>query len=164
MKAELQASQWRRLQVALKRDEWMTTLPPERKSGVVRMYSMTRFSKSSKEGHGDTSAWTDTLSVRARKVKMNHLEASALAKSSVDAELVVHYNKTRRSKSMVEKHQETARSKSMKILKHESVNEEWKGNHPWKPWDHEKDLIAGRKNVKLDASDMSQSLTSRFSS
>ncbi|KAK6802569.1 hypothetical protein RDI58_000349 [Solanum bulbocastanum] len=74
MKAELQA----RLQVARKRDEWMTTLPPERKSGVVRMYSMTRFSKSSKESRGDTSVWTDTPSVRAQKVKMNHLELQHL--------------------------------------------------------------------------------------
>uniref|UniRef100_M1BCQ5 L19 ribosomal protein n=1 Tax=Solanum tuberosum TaxID=4113 RepID=M1BCQ5_SOLTU len=144
MKAELQAFQWRRLQVALKSDEWMTTLPPERKSGVVRMHSTRERSFGS----------FNTYKERQEK-----------SRSSVDAELVVHCNKTRRSKSMVEKHQEiAARSKSMKKSKHESVKEEWKGNHPWKPWDREKDLIAGRKNVKLDASDMSQSLTSRFSS
>lgn len=80
-----------------------------------------------------------------------------LARSSIDAELVVHYNKTKRSKSVVERHQETAaRSKSMKQSKHESVNEESKGNHPWKPWDRERDLTAGRGNVEFDASDMSQ--------
>ncbi|KAH0729101.1 hypothetical protein KY289_000289 [Solanum tuberosum] len=50
-------------------------LPPERKSGVVRMYSMTRFSKSSKEGRGDTSAWTDTHQFELRKIiwKLQHL-------------------------------------------------------------------------------------------
>ncbi|KAG5575651.1 hypothetical protein H5410_055785 [Solanum commersonii] len=197
MKAELQAmreaAQWRRLQgismegddlllaemevkVAPKRDEWMTTLPPERKAGVVSMHSKTSFSKSSKEGRGDTSAWTDTPSDRAQKAKMNYLEAfneaSALAskelqeksRSSVDAELVEQYNKSRRSKSMVEKHQETVRTKSKKKSKQESTKEEWQGNHPWKPWDREKDLTAGRQNVKLDAADMSQGLTSRFSS
>lgn len=197
MKAELQAmreaAQWRRLQgismegddlllaemevkVAPKRDEWMTTLPPERKAGVVSMHSKTSFSKSSKEGRGDTSAWTDTPSDRAQKAKMNYLEAfneaSALASKelqeksrlSVDAELVEQYNKSRRSKSMVEKHQETARTKSKKKSKQESTKEEWQGNHPWKPWDREKDLTAGRQNVKLDAADMSEGLTSRFSS
>ncbi|XP_059281292.1 uncharacterized protein LOC132034987 [Lycium ferocissimum] len=197
IKADLQAmreaAQWRRLQgismegddlllaemevkVAPKRDEWMTTLPPERKTGVVSMHSTTSFSKSSKEGRGDTSAWTDTPSDRAQKAKMNYLEAfneaSALAskelqeksRASVDAELVEQYNKARRSKSMVEKHQEKARTKSKKKSKQESVTEEWEGNHPWKPWDREKDLTAGRQNVKLDAADMSQGLTSRFSS
>ncbi|KAJ8551185.1 hypothetical protein K7X08_000555 [Anisodus acutangulus] len=197
IKADLQAmreaAQWRRLQgismegddlllaemevkVAPKRDEWMTTLPPERKAGVVRMHSTTNFSKSSKEGRGDTSVWTDTPLDRAQKAKMNYLEAfneaSALAskelqeksRASVDAELVEQYNKARRSKSMVEKHQEKARTKSKKISKQESLKEEWEGNHPWKPWDREKDLTAGRQNVKLDAADMSQGLTSRFSS
>lgn len=196
IKADLQAmreaAQWRRLQgismegddlllaemevkVAPKRDEWMTTLPPERKAGVVTMHSTTSFSKSSKEGRGDTSVWTDTPSDRAQKAKMNYLEAfneaSALAskeqeksRSSVDAELVEQYNKARRSKSMVEKHQETARTKSKKKSKQESSKEEWEGNHPWKPWDREKDLTAGRQNVKLDAANMSQGLTSRFSS
>ncbi|XP_060198014.1 uncharacterized protein LOC132626992 [Lycium barbarum] len=197
IKADLQAmreaAQWRRLQgismegddlllaetevkVAPKRDEWMTTLPPERKTGVVSMHSTTSFSKSSKEGRGDASAWTDTPSDRAQKAKMNYLEAfneaSALAskelqeksRASVDAELVEQYNKARRSKSMVEKHQEKARTKSKKKSKQELVTEEWEGNHPWKPWDREKDLTAGRQNVKLDAADMSQGLTSRFSS
>ncbi|CAN4109533.1 unnamed protein product [Withania somnifera] len=179
IKADLQAmreaAQWRRLQgismegddlllaemevkVAPKRDEWMTTLPPERKAGVVTMHSTTSFSKSSKEGRGDTSVWTDTPLDRAQKAKMNYLEAfneaSALAskeqeksRASADAELVEQYNKARRSKSM-----------------QESVKEEWEGNHPWKPWDREKDLTAGRQNVKLDAANMSQGLTSRFSS
>lgn len=98
-------------------------------------------------------------------------EASALAskeeeksRSSVDAELVEQYNKARRSKSMVEKHQEKAQTKSKKKSKQESVKEEWQGNHPWKPWDREKDLTAGRQKVKLDAADMSKGLTSRFSS
>ncbi|XP_015579458.1 splicing factor, arginine/serine-rich 19 isoform X2 [Ricinus communis] len=86
LKAMREAAQWRRLQgismegddellaemevkVAPQRDEWMTTLPPERKPGMT-MQSTTRFGKCSKEGRGDTSVWTDTPSDRAQKAKM----------------------------------------------------------------------------------------------
>ncbi|CAA3032076.1 Hypothetical predicted protein [Olea europaea subsp. europaea] len=87
LKAMREAAQWRRLQgismegddillaemdvkVAPKREEWMTTLPPERKPGMTMQ--STRFSKSSKEGRGDTSAWTDTPSEKAQKAKMKY--------------------------------------------------------------------------------------------
>ncbi|RAL38767.1 hypothetical protein DM860_013448 [Cuscuta australis] len=199
MKADLramrEAAQWRRLQgismegddillaemdvkATPKRDEWMTTLPPERKPGGMTMHSTT-FSKNSKEGRGDTSAWTDTPSERALKAKMNYLEAyneaAALAskeegikRGSADAELVDQYNKAKRSKSLVEKHihEQAAQSKSKKkAKKHEAgEKEEWEGKHPWRPWDREKDLTAGRQSVKLDAENMAQGLTSRFSS
>ncbi|CAA0827824.1 DNAJ heat shock N-terminal domain-containing protein [Striga hermonthica] len=188
LKAMREAAQWRRLQgismegddillaemdekVAPKRDEWMTTLPPERKPGVS-MHSTRTFSKSSKEGRGDTSAWTDTPLERAQKAKMNYLEAyneaAALAsneqekkKPNPDAELVDQYNKARRSKSLVEKHKE---SRPKKKSKQEKEKEEWEGNHPWKPWDREKDLTAGRKSIKFDSENMAQGLSSRFSS
>ncbi|CAH9083687.1 unnamed protein product [Cuscuta epithymum] len=197
MKADLramrEAAQWRRLQgismegddillaeevkAAPKRDEWMTTLPPERKPGVTMQ--STKFSKSSKDGRGDTSAWTDTPSERALKAKMNYLEAyneaTALAskeedniRQRADAELVDQYNKAKRSKSLVEKHQDLGRSKSSNSTKSKKTakqeKEEWEGKHPWKPWDREKDLTAGRQSVKLDAENMAQGLTSRFSS
>ncbi|KAL0351381.1 UNVERIFIED_CONTAM: hypothetical protein Scaly_1526800 [Sesamum calycinum] len=191
LKAMREAAQWRRLQgismegddillaemdakVEQKRDEWMTTLPPERKPGMT-MHSTTRFSKSSKEGRGDTSAWTDTPSERAQKAKTNYLEAyneaAALASNeqekkrvNADAELVDQYNKAKRSKSLVEKHQDSLTKRPKKKGKQESAKEEWEGNHPWKPWDREKDLTAGRQNVKLDADNMAQGLSSRFSS
>lgn len=194
LKAMREAAQWRRLQgismegddillaeldvkVAPKREEWMTTLPPERKPGVS-MHS-TKFSKSSK-GRGDTSVWTDTPSERAQKAKMNYLEAyneaAALAsneqetkKMSSEAKLVDQYNKAKRSKSLVEKHQEaSAKSRVKKRPKQEQEQEsekhEWEGNHPWKPWDREKDLTAGRQSVNLDRENMTQGLSSRFSS
>lgn len=195
LKAMQEAAQWRRLQgismegddallaamevkVEKKRDEWMTTLPPERKPGVATQQSTKSFSRNSKEGRGDTSAWTDTPSDRAQKAKMNYLEAyneaAALAAandqekkaSNADAELVDKYNKAKRSKSLVEKHQEATRVKSKKKSKSdkEKQQQEWEGQHPWKPWDREKDLTAGRQNVKLDAENMAQGLTSRFSS
>ncbi|XP_019160234.1 PREDICTED: GPALPP motifs-containing protein 1-like [Ipomoea nil] len=176
MKADLQAmreaAQWRRLQgismegddILLetpKRDEWMTTLPPERKPGRMPMCSTT-FSKSSKEGRGDTSVWTDTPSDRALKAKMNYAskEQDTKRENADNAALVDQYNKAKRSKSLVEKHQEKGGSKSKKKAK----QEEWEGNHPWKPWDREKDLKVRRQSVKLDAQNMSKGLSSRFSS
>ncbi|KAI4352862.1 hypothetical protein L6164_007073 [Bauhinia variegata] len=155
-----------------KRDEWMTTLPPERKPGGMTMQSTT-FSRGTKEGRGDTSVWTDTPSDRGQKAKMNYLEAyneaTAIAsneekkKASADAELVDQYNKAKRSKSLVEKHKEIA-GKSKKKSKQQPEKEEWVGQHPWKPWDRENDLTAGRKSIKFDSDSMAEGLTSRFSS
>lgn len=187
LKSMREAAQWRRLQgismegddelladmdvkVAPKRDEWMTTLPPERKPGMTTQ--STTFSKSSKAGRGDTSVWTDTPSERAQKAKMNYLEAyneaAALATNEVqkssDADLVDKYNKGKRSKSLVQKHQEEATSRSKKKTKVQPEKQEWVGQHPWKPWDRDKDLAAGRKNINLDSENMAEGLTSRFSS
>ncbi|XP_024979518.1 uncharacterized protein LOC112516609 [Cynara cardunculus var. scolymus] len=196
LKAMREAAQWRRLQgISMegddalladmdvkeerRRDEWMTTLPPERKPGVATQQSTKSFSRTSREGRGDTSAWTDTPSDRAQKAKMNYLEAynvaAALAADDLekktsnndDAEMVDKYNKAKRSKSLVEKHQEASRVRSKKKSKvegQEKQKQEWEGDHPWKPWDREKDLTAGRQKVKLDAENMAQGLTSRFSS
>lgn len=191
LRAMREAAQWRRLQgismegddellaktevkVAPSRDEWMTTLPPERKPGGMPTQSRS-FSKNSKEGRGDTSVWTDNPLDRAQKAKMNYLEAyneaAALAsneeekqRGSADADLVDKYNKAKRSKSLVQKHQEEASSRSKKKSKQKQEKGEWVGQHPWKPWDREKDLEAGRKSIKLDSDNMSQGLSSRFSS
>ncbi|XVF30005.1 hypothetical protein REPUB_Repub16aG0020000 [Reevesia pubescens] len=190
LRAMREAAQWRRLQgismegddellaevevkAPPKRDEWMTTLPPERKPGVTMQ--STRFNKSSKEGRGDTSMWTDTPSERAQKAKMHYLEAyneaAALVsneeekmKTTSDADLVDKYNKEKRSKSLVQKHQEEATKRPKKKSKQQAEKDEWDGKHPWKPWDREKDLEAGRQSVKLDTENMVQGLTSRFSS
>ncbi len=73
------------------------------------------------------------------------------------------YNKEKRSKSLLKKHQEEAVGRSKKKSKQQPEKEEWVGQHPWKPWDREKDLTAGRKNIKLDPESM-EGLASRFSS
>ncbi|ONK79163.1 uncharacterized protein A4U43_C01F3570 [Asparagus officinalis] len=184
-KIELQelreAAQWRRLQgismegdeelLALtkeppKRDEWMTTLPPERKPGVT-MQSRA-FSKTAK-GRGDTSVWTDSPLDRVEKAKQNYLEAydrtKALAeaddtKKSADADLVDKYNSAKRSKTLVQKHQEEKSSRRVKKKSKQPAV----GQHPWKPWDRENDLTAGRKPVNLDSKGMTEGLSSRFSS
>ncbi|KAK1273880.1 hypothetical protein QJS04_geneDACA013306 [Acorus gramineus] len=192
-KAELralrEAAQWRQIQgismpgddellaeekKPLTRDEWMTTLPPERKPGVTMQ--TTRFSKSTKEGRGDTSVWTDNPLDKAEKAKMSYLEAynetALLAASanemraSTDADLVDKYNRSKRSMSLVQKHQEETSShqKKKKKKSKQVEKEEWAGQHPWKPWDREKDLTAGRQKVNLDAEGMKEGLGSRFSS
>ncbi|EOA34933.1 hypothetical protein CARUB_v10020018mg [Capsella rubella] len=164
------------------RDEWMTTLPPERKVGVAVQQSTT-FSRNTREGRGDTTAWTDTPMDKAERAKMNYLEAynkaSALAsnegenmKRSMDAELVDKYNKEKRAKSLVEKHREESSSSSSRLKKKTKLSaskekaekDEWVGKHPWKPWDRENDLTAGRQKVKLDAEGMAEGLASKFSS
>ncbi|XXG65515.1 hypothetical protein AAC387_Pa05g3195 [Persea americana] len=188
LKAHREAAQWRQLQgismpgddellaetkLPQKRDEWMTTLPPERKPGVS-MHSTTTFSRNSREGRGDTSVWTDNPLDKAQKAKMNYLEAYNEAaaivagedkkKHSSDAELVDMYNRSKRSVSLVQKHREEASSRPKKKNKQQQEKGEWEGQHPWKPWDREKDLVAGRQKVNFDSENMTQGLSSRFSS
>ncbi|KAL0920121.1 hypothetical protein M5K25_009232 [Dendrobium thyrsiflorum] len=188
LKVLREAAQWRRLQgISLegddeilafpieehkaKRDEWMTELPPERKPGMP--VQSTSFSKSGKEGRGDTSMWTDTPLDKSRQAKQNYLEAYNKTKEladtdyqkkskSSDADLVDRYNSKKRSKSLVQKYQEESQKPKKKLK--ETEKEEWEGMHPWKPWDREKDLSAGRKKVNLDSESMAQGLSSRFSS
>uniref|UniRef100_N1QS86 Uncharacterized protein n=1 Tax=Aegilops tauschii TaxID=37682 RepID=N1QS86_AEGTA len=200
LKAMREAAEWRRLQgISLEgdeellavpkqpeapptRDEWMTTLPPERKAGVP-MHSTTAFSMNGKEGRGDTSAWTDSPLDRAQKAQQKYdsasvvfalcyLEAYNKAKAiadgheeqgkSANASLVDKYNSSKRSVSLVQKHRESKKEK--KKQKQQRGKEEWEENHPWKPWDREKDLTAGRQNVALDPENTAQGLSSRFSS
>ncbi|KAJ7557479.1 hypothetical protein O6H91_05G128200 [Diphasiastrum complanatum] len=162
------------------RDEWMTSLPPERKAGAPSMHS-TFFSKSGREGRGDTSSWTDNPLEKAEKAKMQYLEAykhAALTaaedakeivekqKTSKIAELVDKYNENKRPRSLLEEHKLKTAGKPQKVAQKTpgTQQDDWAGKHPWKPWDREKDLMAGRKPVSLDAKIMGQGLSSRFSS
>ena len=86
-------------------------------------------------------------------------------KKSSDAELVDKYNSSKRSVSLVQKHkEETKKHVKKKSKQPKKEREEWVGQHPWKPWDREKDLAAGRKLANFDSEGMVQGLTSRFSS
>ncbi|KAK9093673.1 hypothetical protein Scep_025142 [Stephania cephalantha] len=192
VKAELramrEAAQWRKLQgismegdeellaepeLPPKREEWMTTLPPERKVRASLILVNNLNYRGGKEGRGDTSSWTDTPLEKAQKAKMNYLEAyneaAALADSAEkkrtnsDAALVDQYSSVKRSKTLMQKHHEE-RSSKRKAKKEEKKKGEWEGQHPWKPWDREKDLTAGRQKVNLDSESMVQGLSSRFSS
>ncbi|XP_020574038.1 uncharacterized protein LOC110020318 [Phalaenopsis equestris] len=187
LKVLREAAQWRRLQgISLqgdeellafpreepkaKRDEWMTELPPERKPGMP--VQSTSFSRSDKVGRGDTSMWTDNPLDKSRQAKQNYLEAYNKAKelaethhqekpqSSITADLVDNYNSKKRSKSLVQKHQEETQRKHKRKSK-DIEREGWEGVHPWKPWDREKDLSAGRQKLSLDSESMVQGETRR---
>ena len=84
------------------------------------------------------------------------------SKRSSNASLVDEYNASKRSVSLLQKHHEKGKHPRKKSKQPEK--EEWVGAHPWKPWDRETDLSAGRKKVNLDSNGMAQGLTSRFSS
>jgi hypothetical protein len=62
--------------------------------------------------------------------------------------------------SLVQKQRESKEKKKQK----QNEKEEWERNHPWKPWDREKDLTAGRQKVTVDPENMSQGLSSCFAS
>lgn len=193
LKAKREAAEWRKIRgeslpgddalletpKVMVRDEWMTQLPPERKAGAPTQQS-TFFSRYAKSGRGDTSVWTDNPMDKVRKSKMAFLEGerqSMLGNASDDvfyqeerdpaaAGIMDHFNSAKRGVSLVEKHQ-MERSKKVKKASNKKdapPPAEWVGNHPWKPWDREKDLTAGRQKVDLDKSNMAEGLLSRFSS
>jgi hypothetical protein len=90
------------------------------------------------------------------------------------------YNSNRRLQSLVEKHKLERSEGSKKKKKKQQQGEEkqagkgvnrpalskteegWAGSHPWKPWDREKDLTAGRQSVNLDPKKFTEGLTARF--
>ncbi|GBG93045.1 hypothetical protein CBR_g58400 [Chara braunii] len=167
---------------ALDRDSWMTELPPERSAGYVPTQS-TFFSKKGKRERGDTSAWTDTPAQRMEKAKQMYLEAyqqasidapadfapRETAETEKTAQLVDEFNSRNRSKTLVDKHQDEMKAKKKKKGKKERnsaevVDEEWVGNHPWKPWDREKDLVIGPKAISWDKNKQAASLAARFGS
>ena len=80
-------------------------------------------------------------------------------------ELVDKYNKAKRPVSLLEKHKDESRQSSKGKRKQlPEKEEEWTGQHPWKPWDRDKDLSAGRQKVNFDPKNMNEGLSSRFSS
>eukprot|EP00250_Pteridium_aquilinum_P019064 c24275_g7_i1 orf=362-2197(+) len=170
----------------LVRDEWMTQLPPERKAGAPSQQN-TFFSRSVKSGRGDTSIWTDTPLEKDLKAKMAYLEAERYATLTGDsdafsfkedndfsfredndpatASILDNFNSAKRKTSLLEKHQLEHSKKVKKVSKKETAKPaEWSASHPWKPWDREKDLTAGRQSVNLDKSNMAENLSLRFSS
>ncbi|MCO5597957.1 hypothetical protein L7F22_052045 [Adiantum nelumboides] len=191
LKAKREAAEWRKIRgeslpgddallytsKAMVRDEWMTQLPPERKAGAPTQQS-TFFSRSVKSGRGDTSVWTDTPMDKVRKARMGFLEGerqSMLSNESdhlykeerypASAEIMDQFNSVKRGMSLVEKHQMEHTKVKKASNKREALQPaEWVASHPWKPWDRDKDLTAGRQKVDLDKSNMAEGLTSRFSS
>ena len=97
----------------------------------------------------------------------------------LEGALLDNYNNRKRGKSLMEVHQsERASGKNkgkkgkkegggveMGLAAQKEEENEWKGHHPWKPWDRENDIAAGRAAVKLDSKEkMAGGLASRFGS
>ncbi|KAI5071254.1 hypothetical protein GOP47_0013505 [Adiantum capillus-veneris] len=185
LKAKREAAEWRKIRgeslpgddalldtpKVMVRDEWMTQLPPERKAGAPTQQS-TFFSRYAKSGRGDTSLWTDTPMDKVRKAKMAFLEGerqsmlgdeSAVFRDPATAGIMDQFNSAKRGMSLVEKHQmERTKVKKAPNKKEAPQPAEWEVSHPWKPWDRDKDLTAGRQKVTLDKSNMVEGLSSRF--
>lgn len=82
-------------------------------------------------------------------------------RSAATAAAVDLYNSGNRQKSLLEQHQEkkskkrksdatepgSAKSKQAPDSKTQGVDSNWKGTHPWRPFDREKDLNFGPKPV-----------------
>ncbi|KAI5083100.1 hypothetical protein GOP47_0002843 [Adiantum capillus-veneris] len=136
----------------------------------------TFFSRYAKSGRGDTSIWMDTPMDKVRKAKMAFLEGerqSMLGDESAvfhkeerdpaTAGIMDQFNSAKRGMSPVEKHQmEHTKVKKAPNKKEAPQPAEWEVSHPWKPWDRDKDLTAGRQKVTLDKSNMAEGLSSRF--
>jgi len=105
----------------------------------------------------------------------DELDEREKERAAKEAQLMDSYNSHKRSQSLMEKHQaeRSAGGKKKKIKKVEKEDgnanrgasekePDWKVNHPWKPWDREKDIAAGRKSVNLDPKNFKEGLSSRF--
>eukprot|EP00884_Botryococcus_braunii_P023488 jgi/Botrbrau1/9823/Bobra.0313s0002.1 len=140
------------------RDSWMTDLPAERRAPAqMSQTSVTRFNQMGVTERGDTRDWTETP---AQKQLRPLLRLTLL-------------NRTHRKKSLLEQHQHNLKMKERakkKARKAEGVpqgeKQEWEGVHPWRPFDREKDLLAGPPcpSGKEDMMKKAGNLAGRFSS
>jgi len=141
------------------RGTWMTELPPERQAAPPSQTNIFAFSQKEVSRRKDEHLWTDTPEqAKARQAQKylegyeTHLrieaaeEQMAAKNIAATASVVDEYNQRQRPKSLLEQHQSKSKEKK-KILKKEGKKEkeEWEGQHPWKPWDREKDLVIGAK-------------------
>ena len=144
------------------RDEWMTHLPPEKRPNQgPPTANVTAFSKTEKVARTAEmeAAWTDTPQQAAEREKQLFLQAqeqqyalpAAKAKEEETKRLVEEFNATRRSKSLVEIHQErqresTKREKKDKKDKKEKDRDKKRDdpndgtNWEYRPFDRDTDL------------------------
>ncbi|KAK9803593.1 hypothetical protein WJX72_003080 [[Myrmecia] bisecta] len=161
------------------RDSWMTDLPVERRPKPPSQKNQTTFAKNSIQGRGDTSAWTDTPAQRLERLQNgagqaalpSTLSAADQRRASATAKLVDQYNASSRRRTLVEQHQERleaekkAKTKKRKAEgKPDEGSEAWVGNHPWRPFDREKDLgaVPGKPISKEELLKQSGTLSNRF--
>nr|XP_033805057.1 GPALPP motifs-containing protein 1 [Geotrypetes seraphini] len=126
----------------LKRESWMTELPPELKAfGLVPR----TFKRKADEKSGDRSAWTDTPTDKERKAKERREAKTSTSKGEEEsclsekdrkmAEQVSLHNDSKRSESLMELHN--------KKLKQKAESEKGKPQER-KPFDRNQDLQVNR--------------------
>lgn len=104
----------------------------------------------------------------------DEIDVRETERAAKEAQLMDTYNSHKRSQSLMDQHK-LDRSQASKKKKEKSTKpvktglrkpseneDDWKKNHPWKPWDREKDLTAGRQSVNLDPKKFTEGLANRF--
>jgi len=167
-----------------KRGTWMTELPPQFVAvdplKQMSQTNVTQFAKVAKKAWGDTSGWTDNPEqARARQAQMllqgysdtlrleavqERQETAATAAAAVTATTVDKYNERQRPQTLMEQHQAVKEKAKKKAKKEGKVDkEDWEGNHPWKPWDRDKDLeIKPKAKTAKDLTKLGGTLGNRF--
>ncbi|BBN16936.1 hypothetical protein MPTK1_7g10580 [Marchantia polymorpha subsp. ruderalis] len=176
------------------RDEWMTVLPPERQAGRPTQQStfFSRSEKSGRGDTSIWTDTPLEKAQKAKMQYLEAYKQAALTgpepdestfereKAARAAVMMDQYNEKKRALSMVDKLQrenvkESKKKKgggggggggaaSLLSKEKERKEAEWQEKHPWKPWDREKDLTAGRQAMKWDAKSVQEGLGSRFGS
>ena len=153
-------------------DEWMTSLPSDR-VGFNPMEAR-QFTRNGVQAQGDTSIWTDTGEDKVRKASQAQLGASdggsgrgasqpmTLADAVAIAQANAAAGKRPRpaggsglgggnggsdgpaAKSLVDVNLELKAGEKAKKGK----AADWEGQHPWRPWDRDKDLDIRQVNPK----------------
>ncbi|GAB4822070.1 hypothetical protein N2152v2_009116 [Parachlorella kessleri] len=172
------------------REAWMTELPPERKAGgaLPSLSTLVGFSKAGVKGRGDTSDWTLTPAQRAAQLEggpgagqgpmlipAGPAEGAAQQRLQRTAAAVDQYNLQARKKSLLEQHLDKQQEPEKKKRKKEkgagkkqaaAAEQDWDATqHPWRPFDREKDLGPGLKGPAnpQDLLQNAKALGSKFS-
>ncbi|XP_030056384.1 GPALPP motifs-containing protein 1 [Microcaecilia unicolor] len=126
----------------LKRESWMTELPPELKGFGLGPRT---FKRKADEKSGDRSSWTDTPADKERKAKERREAKTSTSKGEEEsniserdkkmAEQVSSYNDSKRSESLMELHN--------KKLKQKAEGEKGKAQER-RPFDRDQDLQVNR--------------------
>ncbi|CAG9462798.1 unnamed protein product [Pedinophyceae sp. YPF-701] len=164
------------------RDTWMTDLPalPTRAAGAEGITSKTAFAQNSREV-GDRSGWLTVGGAApaappgpapASLPRGAYVSSAALRGEPEAKAPAASGGAATARQSLLERHQEELKKqkKSRKEAEKKeerggkAAGESWKGVHPWRPFDREKDLEAPRQGAVLDKGKVQEGFLSRFRS
>eukprot|EP00891_Asterochloris_glomerata_P008158 jgi/Astpho2/8158/Aster-03090 len=166
------------------RDGWMTELPAARRASATAMMaqkSQTAFSAQGISERGDTSGWTSTPQQRAQ-MQLQGASASGLALLGTQAyadptqsgKPVAPVGAGPARKTLVQQHTERLEKQKKQARNEKAAKQKqpataaqedtsWVGQHPWRPFDRERDLgIAPKPVGKEELLKSAGSLSGRF--